>query len=67
MSKDEFSKLTMVGTEPGKEIQEIKTALGTQPDKDKEEDKRGKGRWRKKADAVNEVAVEEDSPTNNAP
>ena len=63
----------MVGTELGKEIQEIKRAWGPKPDKDKdkekdkEKDRKGNGRWRKKGDAVNEVAAEEDTPTTDAP
>ena len=65
VSKDELSKLMMVGTELPKEIQEIKRAWGPKPDKDK--DKKVKGRGRKKEDAVNEVAAEEDTPTTDEP
>ena len=65
VSKDELSKLMMVGTEIAKEIQEIKRAWGPKPDKDKH--KKGKGLWRKKGDAVNEVAAEEDTRTTHAP
>ena len=69
MSKDELCKLMMVGTELAKEIPDIKTAWGAKPDmdKDKDKDKKGKSRWRKKGDAVNEVAAKEDTPTTNAP
>ena len=68
MSKDELSKLMMVGTEPAKEIQEIKRAWGPKLDKekDKDNDRKGKSRWRKKGDAVNEVAAEEYTPTTDA-
>ena len=69
VSKEEVSKLMMVGTELAKEIQEIKRAWGPKPDKDKDKDKdkRGKGWWRKKGDAVNDLAAEEDGPTTDAP
>ena len=65
VSKDDLSKLMMVGTKLTKEIQEIKRACGPKPDKDKDKDKdkMGKGRWRKKGGAVSEVAAEEDTPT----
>ena len=65
MSKDELSKLMMVGTELAKEIQEIKRAWRPKPDKDK--DKKGKGWWKKKGDAVAEVAAEEDTRTTDTP
>ena len=65
--KDELSKLMMVGTELAQKIQEFKGAWGPKPDKDKDKDKKGKGRWRKKGDAVNEVAAEEDTPTCDDP
>ena len=69
VSKDELSKLMMVGTELPKEIQESNRAWGPKLDKnnDKDEDKKGKSRWRKKGGAVNEVAAEEDTPTTDAP
>ena len=71
VSKDELSKLLMVGTELTKEIRDIKRAWGpkqdTDKDKDKGKDKKGKSRWRKKGDAVNKVAGEEDTPTTDAP
>ena len=70
VSKDELSKLMMVGTEVAKEIQEIRRAWGPKPDKDrdkdKKKDKKGKGWGRKKGDAVNDVAAEEDTPTTDA-
>ena len=68
VSKDERAKFMMVGTEPAKDIQEIKTAWGPKPDKDKDKDreKKGKGRGRKKGVAVNEVAAKEDTPTTDA-
>ena len=46
MSKDELSKLMIIGPELAKEIQEINRAWGTKPDKDedKDKDKKGKGR-----------------------
>ena len=67
VSKDELSKLMMVGTEVG--IQEIRRACGPKPDKDKDKDKekKGKGWGRKKGDAVNKVAAEEDTLTIDAP
>ena len=73
VSKDELSKLMMVRTVLSKEIQDIKRAWGPMSDKDKEkdkdqdQDKKGKGRWRKKGDAVNEVAAEHNTPTTDAP
>ena len=69
VSKDDVSKLMMVGTKLAKEIQEIKRAWAPKPDKDKDEhkDKKGKGRWMKKGDAVNEVTAEEHTPTTDAP
>ena len=50
VSKDELSKLMMVGAELAKEIQEIKRAWKPEPDKDKDKDKhlKGKDPWRKK-------------------
>ena len=39
VSKDELSKLMIVGTELAKEIQEIKKAWGPKPNKDKDKDK----------------------------
>ena len=59
----------IVGTELGKEIQEIKRAWGPKTDKDKDKDmhKKGKSRRRNKGGAVNEVAAEEDSPGTDAP
>ena len=46
VSKDELSKLMMVGTELTKEIQEIERAWGPRSDKDnyKDKDKKGEGR-----------------------
>ena len=69
VSKDDLSNLMMIGTKLAKEIQEIKRAWGPKPDKDKDrdKDKRGKGWWRKKEDAVNKVAAEEDTLTIDAP
>ena len=67
VSKDEVSKLLMVGTELPKQIQEIKRAWGPKPDRDKGEDKKGKGRGKKEGDAVNRVAAEEDTLTTDAP
>ena len=69
VSKDELSKLMMVGTDLTKEIQEIKTAWGPKPikDKDKDKDKKGRGRGNKKGDAVKGVAAEEDTPTTDPP
>ena len=54
VSKDELSKLMMVGKELAKEIQEIKRAWAPEQekDKDRDKDKKGKGRWRKKGDGV---------------
>ena len=39
VSKDELSKLMMVGTELAKQIQEIKRAWGRRPDNDKDKDR----------------------------
>ena len=67
MSKDELSKLMMVGTELAKEIQEITRGWEPKPgkDKDKNKDNKGKGWWKKKGDAMAEVAAEEDTPTTD--
>ena len=69
VSKDELSKLMMVGTRLAKEIQEIKIGWGPKPkmDKEKDKDKKGKGGWRKEGDRVNDVGAEEDTPTTDAP
>ena len=69
VSKDELSQLMMVGTELAEEIEEIKRACGPKPDKGKARDRhnKGKGRSRKKGDAVREVAAELDTPTTDAP
>ena len=71
VSKDELSKLMMVGTELGKEIQDIKRAWCPKPDKDKDndkdKDKKGKARSRRKGDAVIKVTMESDIPTTDAP
>ena len=69
VSKDELSKLMMVRTQLAKDIQEIKRAWRPKTDKDKhkDKDKKGKSPWRKKGDAVNEAAAEEDTPTTDAP
>ena len=69
VSKDDLSKLLMVGTQLAKEVQEIKRAWGPRRDKDKDrvKDKKGTCRWGKKGDAVNEVAAEQDTPTTDAP
>ena len=69
VSKDEIFKVLMVRTKLAKEIKESKRALGPRPDKDKdmEKEKKGKSGWRKKGDAVNEFAAEEDPPTTYAP
>ena len=69
LSKDQLSKLIMVGTELAKEIQEIKRASGPKPDKNKEKDKDKKGKFqgKKKGDALKGVAAEEDTPTTDAP
>ena len=68
VSKDDLSKMMIVGSKLLKEIQEIKRAWAPKHDKDKdrEKDKKGKGRWRKKGNGVNEVTAEENTPTNNA-
>ena len=68
MSKDDLSKLMMVGTELAKEIQEIKRAWGPKKDKDKDKDrdKKDKRRLRKKGHAVGEVAAEKDTLTSDA-
>ena len=52
VSKDQLSKLMMVGTELAKEFQEIKRAWGPKPDKDNDKDnnKKGKGLWRRKGE-----------------
>ena len=67
--KDQLSKLILVGSQLPKEMQKIKRAWGPTQDTDKDEhrDKKGKGWWRKKGDGVNEVTVEESTPTNDAP
>ena len=69
VSQDEISKLMMVGIEPAKGIQDIKRSSRPKSDKDrdKDKDKKGKGGWRKKGDAVNEFAAEQDTPTSDAP
>ena len=69
VSKDELPKQMMVGTKLVKEIQVIKRECKPKPDKDNNEDKNKKGKswWRKKGDAVNEVAAEEDTRTFDAP
>ena len=71
VSKDELSKLMSVGTELAKEIQEIKRSLlpksddknkeNKENDKNKDKDKKGKKGEKKKG--VNEVDVEESTPT----
>ena len=69
MSKDERSRLMMVGTELAKEIQRIKRAWEPKPDKDKDKDKdkNGTGWWKEKGDSVAQVAAEEDTPTTDTP
>ena len=69
VSKHQLSKVMMVGTQLAKGIQEIKKAWGPKPDeeRDKYKDKKGKRLWRKKGDAVNGVAAEEDTPTDDPP
>ena len=68
MSKDELFKLMMGGTELAKEIQGIMRTWGPKldTDKDKDKDKKGKSRWRKKGDAVSDVAVERDTTNTDA-
>ena len=66
VSKNELSKLMMVGTELAKASQEIKRAWGPKPDENKDRDKKGKGQGKKKRDAVNRFPAEEDTPTINA-
>ena len=67
MSKDELSKLMMVGSELRTEIQETKRASAPKPDKHKDKNKKSTGWWRKKCDGVTEVIAEESSRTNDAP
>ena len=62
VTKDELSKLMSVGTELGKEIQEIKRALVPKSD-DKNKDKEKKGKKGGKKKGVNEVDAEESTPT----
>ena len=59
----------MVGTELAKEIQETRTAWVPKQDKDKDKakDSKGKARWRKKGNAVNQVSAKEDGLTTDAP
>ena len=67
VTKDELSKLMSVGTELAKEIQEIKKSWVPKSDdknkenKEKDKDKKGKKGGKKKG--VNEVVVEESTPT----
>ena len=71
VSKDELSKLILVGTELAKEIQEIKRSPlpksddknkeNKENDKNKDKDKKGKNKGKKKG--VNEVDAEEGTPT----
>ena len=68
VDKDELSKLMSMGTELAKGIQEIKRNLVPRSDNkskenDKNEDKDKKGRKRGKKKGVNEVDVEESTPT----
>ena len=69
VSKDELSKLMIVGTKLAKDIQEIKRAWVPKADKDKnkDKDKKGKSRGKKERDAINGVAAEEDTLTTDAP
>ena len=65
MSKDELSTRMMVGSKLAKAIQEIKRAWAPNEDKQNDKDKNGKGSWWEKADRVDEVTAEENTPTNN--
>ena len=65
VTKDELSKLMSVGTELGKEIQEIKKSwVPKSDDKNKDKDKKGKKGGKKKS--VNEVDAEESTPTTTS-
>ena len=66
VSKDEISKLMMVGTKVAGVIQEIKRAWGHSRTRTRQGEE-GQGLGRKKDDAVNKVAAEEDTPTIDAP
>ena len=68
VTKEELSKLMLVGTELAKEIQEIKRSwVPKSDDKNKDKDKKGKKGGKKKS--VNEVDAEESTPatTSGAP
>ena len=65
VTKDELSKLMLVGTELTKEIQEIKWSwVPKSDDKNKDKDKKGKKGGKKKG--VNEVDAEESTPTTTS-
>ena len=67
VTKDELSKLMLVGTELAKEIQEIKKSWVPKSDdkkkENKEKDKDKKGRKEGKKKGVNEVDAEDSTPT----
>ena len=71
VSREEFSKLIMVRTQLPKEIKENERPWEPKDDKEKDKDtvrdkdKKAKSRWKKKGDAVSEVAAEEDTPTTD--
>ena len=69
VSKDELSKLMMVGRsrEPGGPKPDKHKDNDKDKDKSEDKDKKDKGRPRRKGDAVNEVAAQEDTATTDAP
>ena len=68
VSKHKLSKLMMVGTELAEEIQGLRDVSRTRTrTKIKTSGKEDEGRWRKKEDAVSEVAAQEDTQTTDAP
>ena len=69
VSKDDPSKLMMVGNELAMEIQQVKRAWAPKQDKDNDKDKdnKGKGRWMKKGDGVHEDTAEDIIPNNDTP